>query len=65
MDLCAKYAHYLILEYLSHFVLFFLIGLLGFELHNTYYDAAFTCNLHLLALFVSNHMYVWSVLYRR
>ena len=51
MDVCAKYAFYLILEYVRHFVLYFLIELFGFELHNTYYDAAFTCNLHLLALF--------------
>ena len=51
MDVCANYALYLILEYVRHFVLSLLIGLLGFAYHDTYSDAAFTCNLHLLALF--------------
>ena len=50
MDVCAKYALYLILEYVRHFVLSLLIGLLGFAYHDTYSDAAFTCNLFLLTL---------------
>ena len=50
MDVCANYALYLILEYVRHFVLSLLIGLLGFAYHDTYSDAAFTCNLFLLTL---------------